>query len=248
MMLRLFSVPLFLVLFVVPSVRSNFLREGFSSKMESDFKGEMRLEENELSNGMTREMFLMKEVEWELQPMDFSGVSDARLRRHVQSFFNGPVKLKLSSRRGKYGLRAMGQLESGRRLRAFWRQSMGGAASAKGTDFMHMSYDEAVRSRLSALEIEVQLPPMKNNKNKKQLPSVVFTVCVEPGTMNAKAVLPRGPAGVKILPEGHDVKTEVIPAGGTAGMSFLTVPMKGGLVDHAWAKGRAVFRRGRSTS
>ena len=109
-----------------------------------------------------------------------------------------------------------------------------------------MSYDEAVQNRLSALEVEFQLPPI-NKKQPKKLPSVVFTVAVEPGTMNPKAILPRGPAAVKILPDGHDATDVVVtPEGGTAGMSFLSLPMRAGLVDPGWAKGRKVFRKGRS--
>lgn len=241
---------LFLLVALVAVVHANFLREGFSSKMESDFQSEMKLEDSELSNGMSREMFLMKEVEWELQPMDFSGVKDSKVRRHVQSFFDGPVKLKLSSRRGKYGLLAVGKLANGRKLRAFWRQPVRSASATSGPnrpDSLSMSYDEAVQNRLSALEIEVQLPPM-NKKQKKKLPSVVFTVAVEPGTMNARSILPRGPAEVKILPEGRDTGVEVSPEDGTAGLSFLSLPMRSGIVDPGWARGRAVFRKGRSLS
>ena len=42
-----------------------FLREGFSNSMDNDFKGEMKLDENELASGMTREMYLMQEIDWE---------------------------------------------------------------------------------------------------------------------------------------------------------------------------------------
>ena len=78
-----------------------FLREGFSNQMESDFRGEMKLDESDMASGMTREMFLMQEIDWELQPVDFAGVHDSKLRRHLQGFFKDPVKLKLSKRKGK---------------------------------------------------------------------------------------------------------------------------------------------------
>jgi hypothetical protein len=37
-------------------------------KLIHNDEGKIRLEENKLANGITPEMFLMKEVEWELQP------------------------------------------------------------------------------------------------------------------------------------------------------------------------------------
>lgn len=217
-----------------------FLREGFSNQMESDFKGEMKLEENESASGLTREMFLMKEIDWELQPVDFTLVRDAKLRRHLESFFSKPVKVKLTTRKGKHGLRAVGQLQSGKRLRAFWRQA-GGTSRSSPSEFLTGSYEEAVRSRISMLEFELQLPPV--DKKSKKLPSVVFSVAVEPGSMNAKAIIPRGAGTVKILPHGHDAGDAVPTI--HAGKGYVSLPMRAGLVDPSWAKGRAVFRKGR---
>jgi hypothetical protein len=238
MLLRL----LFCFLLVLQAKSQRFLREGFSNQMESDFKGEMKLEENESASGMTREMFLMKEIDWELQPVDFKNVRNAKMRRHLESFFNQPVKLKLSTRKGKYGLRAVAQLQSGKRLRAFWRQ-VGGAPRLKTSDFLAVSYEDAIRARLSVVEFEVQLPPP--DKKSKTLPSVVFTVSVEPGTMNAKAIIPRGAGTVRVLPDGHSVG-ETAPTL-QAGKVYVSLPMRAGLVDPSWAKGRAVFRKGRPT-
>jgi len=63
--------------------------------------------------------------------------------------------------------------------------------------------------------------------------------------MNPKAIVPRGSGTVRILPEGHgnsdDVKTLSI------GKAFVTLPMRSGIVDPGWARGRLVFRKGRST-
>lgn len=218
-----------------------FLREGFNSQMGSDARNEVKLNENESANGMTREMFLMKDIDWELHPADFNGIKDSALRQHVQSFFKKPLTLKLSTRKGKYGLRAMGKLSSGKKLRAFWRQSVG--AGLQNGDFLSVSYDDAVRTRLSTLEFEVQLPPL--NKKSKKLPSVIYSIAVEPGTMNAKAIVPRGAGSVKILPRGHTTqgKDETL----FVGKAHVSLPMKAGLVDPGWAKGRAVFRRGRSS-
>lgn len=208
--------------------------------MGSDARNEMKLDDNESANGMSREMYLMKEINWELHPADFSRIEDASLRRHVESFFQQPVVMKLSPRKGKRGLRAMGQSSSGKRLRGFWRQA-GGIALTSG-DFLSASYDDAVRTRLSMLEFEVQLPPV--NKKSKQLPSVIYSVAVEPGSMNAKAIVPRGAGVVRLLPNGHSPqnKEHIIHLG----KAHVSLPMKAGIVDPSWAKGRAVFRKGRS--
>lgn len=219
-----------------------FLREGFSNQMESDFKGEMKLEENESASGMTREMFLMKDLDWELQPVDFKNVKDMQMRRHLESFFSEPVTMKLSARKGKYGLRAVGQLHSGKRLRAFWRQ-VGANPRVKTSDLLSTSYEEALRTRLSVVEFEVQLPP--TNRKSKVLPSVVFSVPVEPGTMNAKAIIPRGSGTIRVLPRGRGMD-ETNPSQ-QVGKGFVSLPMRAGLVDPGWAKGRSIFRRGRST-
>ena len=209
--------------------------------MSSDARNEMRLEDNDSASGMSREMFLMKEVEWELHPADFSAIKDARLRRHVQSFFKQPVLVKLSPRKGKHGLRAMGQAPTGKKLRGFWRQA-GGTANKAG-DFLAVSYDDAVRTRLSMMELEVQLPPL--DKKSKKFPSVIYSFAVEPGTMNPKAIVPRGAGLVRVLPSGRSPqsKDETLQVG----KAHVSVPMRAGIVDPGWAKGRSVFRKGRST-
>lgn len=215
------------------------LREGFSSKVGNDARNKMKDEAGAL-NGMTREMFLMKDKEWELQPVDFSSIKNLKLRRHCQKFLNRPVQMKLSARKGKYGLRAQGQLQSGKRLRGFWRQSI---PNTKAKDFLKLSYDEAVRQRLTSVEFEVQLPPA--DKKSKRLPTVIYSIVVEPGSMNPKAMVPRGAGTVRILPEGHGDGEEVNTL--TVGKAFVTMPMRCGIVDPGWAKGRLVFRKGRST-
>lgn len=217
-----------------------FLREGFSSQMGSDARNELKLEDNESAGGMSREMYLMKELDWELHPADFSGIKDVRLRRHIESFFKQPVVMKLSPRKGRFGLRAMGMAPSGKKLRGFWRQT--GGTALKTGDFLTASYDDAVRTRLSTLEFEVQLPPV--SKKSKALPSVIYSVAVEPGSMNAKAIVPRGAGRVRILPNGHgpNDKDESLQLG----KGHVSIPMRAGIVDPSWAKGRAVFRKGRS--
>merc|ERR1719464_1105136 len=215
------------------------LREGFSSKVGNDARNKVKDEAGAL-NGMTREMFLMKDKEWELQPVDFSCIKNLKLRRHCQKFLNRPVTVKLSARKGKYGLRAQG-LSGGKRLRGFWRQSI---PRTKGDDFLKLDYDEAVSQRLTSVEFELQLPP--TGKKSRKLPSVIYSIVVEPGSMNPKAIVPRGSGTVRILPEGHGDGGEEVDTL-TIGRAFVALPMRSGIVDPGWARGRLLFRKGRST-
>ncbi len=224
-------------------VGANFLREGFSSKVGNDARNRMKLDDAGASSGMSREMFLMKDKRWELHPVDFSSVRNLRLRRHCQKYLNKPITMKLSSRRGKYGLRAVGELPSGKRLRGFWRQGVGSGGAQKGSDFLKICYDDAIKQRLTTVEFELQLPPI--DKKSRVLPTVVYSVAVEPGAMNQKAVVPRGGGSVRILPEGHGDGEEVPTV--DVGSAHVSIPMRAGLVDPGWAKGRILFRRGRTT-
>jgi len=233
--------PLILVVSLLIQTKGIYggLREGFSSKVGNDARNKMK-DEAGAANGMTREMFLMKDRTWELQPIDFSCINNLKLRNHCQKFLSHPVQMKLSNRKGKFGLRAQGQLKSGKRLRAFWRQS---TPSAKGEDFLNLSYDEAVKQRLTTIEFEVQLPP--TDKKSRKLPSVIYSIVVEGGSMNPKAIVPRGAGSVRVLPEGHSEEEEVDTL--NAGKAHVSLPMKSGIVDPGWAKGRLIFRKGRPT-
>jgi len=226
-------------LLIKTDVTHGGLREGFSSKVGSDARNKMK-DEAGAANGMTREMFLMKDKTWELQPVDFSCINNLKLRRHCQKFLSHPIQMKLSNRKGKFGLRAQGQLQSGKRLRGFWRQSTPGA---KADDFLKLRYDEAVKQRLTTIEFEVQLPP--TDKKSRKLPSVIYSIVVEGGSMNPKAIVPRGAGNVRVLPEGHSEEEEVDTL--NAGKAHVSLPMKGGIVDPGWAKGRLIFRKGRPT-
>jgi hypothetical protein len=227
----------FSLLFAVTHAQG-FLRKG--NQMDSDTRAENKLDEDDALSGMTREMFLMQDCDWELQPpvLDDDCAVDLRLRRHIQQYTRTPVKLQLLKRKGKYGLRAVGKLDSGKKLRAFWRQGGTGSSATrlKSSDFLQASYDDAVRSRLFMVEFELQLPKL----NKKQpAPSIVYSVAVEPGSMNSKAMVPRGAGRVKVFSAGRDAPA--VPAG----KCNVGVSMRAGLVDPSWAKGRAIFRKGR---
>jgi hypothetical protein len=234
-----------LILFtiLVPFTHANFLRDGFSSKIGNDAKSRMKLDDAGAAAGMSREMFLMKDRQWELQPpLDFSSIPNMKLRRHCEKYLHKPITVKLSQKRGKYGLRAVGEMPSGKRLRGFWRAASGGGGAAGGSDFLKIGYDEAIKQRLTTVEFELQLP--RADKKSKGLPSIIYSVAMEPGAMNPKAVVPRGGGSVRILPNGHadggDAATIEV------GKAYVSIPMRSGLVDPGWAKGRMAFRRGRS--
>jgi hypothetical protein len=225
--------------FVAVLVRGNFLREGFSSKVGADARAKMKLDDAGAANGLSREMFLMRDKQWEIQPADFSPVKNRTLRRHCVRYLNKPVRMKLSGKRGKYGLKAQGTLPNGKRLRAFWREA---PPTSEGIDFLKNKYDDAVRRRLTTIEFEVQLPP--TDKKSKVLPSVIYSVAVEAGSMNPKIMVPRGSGSVRILPKGHVDGGKALSL--EVGKAFVTVPMRNGVVDHGWARGRTIFRKGRT--
>jgi hypothetical protein len=212
-----------------------FLREGFSNKMEADFRSEAALEDNQALSGMTREMFLMQNLEWEVEPPTVFELEDRGLQRHIQKYIQHPIHLKLGKRQGNYGLRAVGTADDGKRFRGFWRQ---GTVSnrLKASDFLQSSYDEAVKSRLFLIEFELQLP-----KYKKKQPSVVYQVAVEGGGMNPKAMTPRGGGVVKVYP-ARDKGSSVIEAG----RAPVGLRMKAGLIDPSWSRGRTILRTGKS--
>jgi len=218
-----------------------FLREGFSNTMESDFRGEMALDDMGSPSGMTREMFLMQNVEWELEPPAINDdVVDSRLKRHIRKFLSAPIQLQLLKKQGKYGMRAIGTMEDGKKLRAFWRQGASGRRKMKAQEFLEASYDDAVRSRLFMVEFELQLPPMKRKGDQSDLVSVVYQVALEPGTMNPKAMIPRGSGRILLYPEGRESQFCM------AGTCNVGLNMRAGIVDPSWAKGRRFFWKGRS--
>jgi len=203
--------------------------------METNAKNKRKDDAGALGGMSSREMYLMQDKQWELQPADFSCIKNLKLRLHCQKFLNRPVQMKLSRRKGKYGLRAQGQLNGGKRLRGFWRESI---SRGGGEDFLKVSYDDAVKQRLTTVEFEVQLPP--TDKKSKSLPSVIYSVAMEPGTMNPKSVVPRGAATVRVLPEGHREGEEVSTL--NLGKAFVSLPMRSGIVDPGWAKGQRPSR------
>lgn len=225
-----------------------FLREGFSNQMESDFRGEMKIEDNEAMAGMTREMFLMQDIDWELEPPVLDDNLDGKMARHISKYLRAPIQFKLLKKKGRYGMRAVGITDDGKKLRGFWRQGAGGQTRLKSSDFLEASYDDAVRSRLFLVEFEVQLPPLSRRDRKGGLPSVVYQVAVEPGGMNPKSMVPRGSGKIKVYPSrgggGDGSNPQVCWDAGTCNVGLS---MRAGLVDPTWSRGhKPFFRKGRS--
>lgn len=234
--------------------------------MAAENRAEVELDEDDSLSGMTREMFLMQDVQWELQPpckIEMGALlkkcKNKKVANQVQDYLQEPIRLRLLRRNGKYGLRAIGTTPSGKKIRAFWRQAnpavaFGGGGSSsvgrrlKAADFLEVSYDEAVRSRLFVVDFELQLPRKKTTKKSSKSssePSIVYQVPVEVGSMNPKAMVARGEAKVKVFPvrEKGQTDNDAIPVG-TAKVGLF---MKPGLVDPNWARGRNILRLGRST-
>lgn len=221
-------------LFTVVSAQ-RFLRQGFSN--QEDFRSEMELDNKEDAADMTREMYLMKELPWELQPLTRADLShlNPSLRRHLHKYLSQPIQVQLLKKRGKHGLRAVGQMPNGKKIRAYWRPAV---MQVTRSDLTQLSYDEAIRARLFTVELELQLPPV--SRQTKSLPSVVYQLSVESGSVNPKALVPRGVSNVMVYAAGRGASecTKV----GSAWVG--TICQKPGLVDPGWAKGRPIFRCG----
>lgn len=216
------------------------MRDGFNAGMDREFSPENQ--EIDDSGGMTQEMLMMKNQEWQLDPIDFSKVPNGKLKKHLQGLLNKPTRVKVTNLPLKKGLgyRAMGKTANGRKLRAAWRAGTR-RNEIKNKDIVHEPYDEAVRRRQGAshVNIELMLPPVKGCKD---LPSLVYDVVVERGSVNPEAIITRNEGRVTLYPKGYKNKADKVDVG----HARASMPMKAGLVDPAWARGRTIFRKGRS--
>jgi hypothetical protein len=303
----------------IVQAQGRFLRQGFNEA--EDFTAELRLDEddngagagiiptgsggNAATTSMSREMYLLKDRPILLPALhDLSAISDnGALRRHVHQYLGqGPVRLKLLSKRGRYGYKAIGTLpdssnnnisgggssnglaflrrltqqrkkqqQTKRLLRAFWREPTKMTATTaaqqqqiKGrTDYTTASYDDAVRARLSVMEFHVQLPPLKQQPPPKgssgssnigssssaELPTVVYQVPFDNGTIDPKSMVPRTVGRVIVRHRDREYVVDEschIGTGGGGSEEVLSTATSTtrllGVVDPSWARGRAVFR------
>lgn len=211
-------------------------RRGFSG--QEDFTADIRLDEQAGASDMSREMFLMKDLNIVLPKLEnMDGITDRKLRRHVQKYLGqSNVNLKLMKRRGRFGLKAIGVTEHNKKhLRAFWRPAT--PEKTQRVDFTKCSYDEAVRMRLPVMEFHVQLPPLKRGES---LPTVVYQVPFDSGTINPKSMVPRTVGTVHVKKDDQEFFV-------TDRFHIGTGVTRNGVCDPSWAKGRAVFRPGRKS-
>jgi hypothetical protein len=137
-------------------------------------------------------------------------------------------------------------------LRAFWRVQTIPPPTTTGRgrpDFTRSSYDDAVRLRLPVAEFQVQLPPLKgspprngpnqsggdSNNRGEQLPTVIYQVPFDNGSMDPKCLVPRTTGRVTVRYQTQEYLVDDQCRIGTG-------PARWGVVDPSWARGRAVFR------
>lgn len=163
------------------------------------------------------------------------------MKRHLQKFLSKPLTFKLSNsqapQRGGNAYWAMAKTASGIKLRGYWKRG-GDSETLKSREMLEITYDEALRRRGSAgsqVDFEVQLPPLKGF-----LPSVVYSVVLGTGSQSQDASVSKTISIVKIHPKGLQAKGFIL------GKTHVCTPMRSGIVDPGWAKGRTIFRQGRS--
>lgn len=229
------------LLFIAPLVSGRgggVFRDGFSSGLGDN------TEDSRFGMGLSQEMQTLKKFNWEIGPFDVSGIPDKTLREHVGNLLkNKKVLFKPETKPLKGGkFRAMGLTADGKKIRGKWS---GGARSA-GTDvtssqFLELDYDSALRTREGAaiVNFSLVLPPVKGSKD---CPMIEFSVPMKMGTLNPEALTVRGKSTVTFYPTDDKEKAD----GTLLGKSTVGLPMRSGIVDPNWAKGRQFFRQGRS--
>lgn len=231
------SLWLVVVLLIVTSsftTAQSFLRQGFVEGEDHE------LDISERISGLSSQLTLASRVAWELPPLQTSDIRNRVLRRHVRKYLGkNPVQLSLLAQNARKGsFRAIGSLPNGKKLRVLWGEGLNPPTESLDTS----SYDDALYSRLTLLELEVVLPPLPRTK---VLPSIVYKFPLAVGSVNPQTVVPRGAARVSFFPEGRKEGAKYLDLGKSY---VVPSPMRNGLVDPSWAKGRApVFRRGRKS-
>jgi hypothetical protein len=247
--IRLHAVFLVLLFYIIPLVFAarggGFLRDGFNNRMEREFGSEASQQVDELG-GMSPEMLVLKNQEWELGGVrqQLNVITDKDLRKHVQQFIAKPALIKGTGvavrTASNVGYKAVAKTAQNKKLRAVWKQ---GTVTNRVTsrDLLSVSYDDAIRRRTGATHVqwELILPPVPGSRT---LPSVVYTVPIQLGSVNPEAVVVSSEGSVVLYPNGSKDKANKIELGTVS----VTMAMKAGLVDPSWARGRTIFRKGRS--
>mmetsp|Transcript_21882 Transcript_21882/g.36137 ORF Transcript_21882/g.36137 Transcript_21882/m.36137 type:complete len:240 (+) Transcript_21882:119-838(+) len=190
---------------------------------------------------MTADMSAANGNVFQLDAFHHGKIKDAALKRHLQKYLSKPITFRLSNsqapKRGGNTYRAVAKTASGIKLRGYWKRG-GDTETLKGRDMMEVTFDEAVRRRGgvgSSVDFEVQLPPLKGF-----LPSVVYSVVLGTGSQSREASVSKTVSLVKVHPKGLEAK------GFNLGKAHVCTPMRAGIVDPSWCKGKTIFRQGRS--
>ena len=209
-----------------------FLRDGFTSKLDEEFKYEAGLDNVNTPGGMPREMYVLadlKELELTLPAQKKKNAipmipDNPQLTRHLRQYLQNPIQLQLDQRKGGIGYRAAGRLPNGKRLRGSWRRTEA-PQKLLNADFVKVSYDEAVRSRLLFLEIELLLPRLPVSTN-QQRGGWLFSKAKQPATTTT---------------DGEDVTTAVAGRrrGGPIPRVIYQLAVEGGVMNP-----KAVIPRG----
>ena len=131
----------------------------------------------------------------------------------------------------------------------------GGGGKSTASPLMKLDFDEASLTAHPRMEVEITLPRLrKSGKN----PTVLYTFPISEGNLgDGSTYVPASSGTVKVFPNGR-VRKEVDPFSKDAlkeaeevgaidvGKASIHASAGQGLVDPSWARGRAVWRRGRA--
>jgi hypothetical protein len=156
-----------------------------------------------------------------------------------QKFFRAQAALGSSNRRKK--LRSIWTMGSGLSKREASRRSL------LPEELLESSYENALsRMYQERLEVEVLLPRLKNKK--APTPTVVYSFPIGKGSMSEDgSIVSRGRGTVYVYPNGRKKGqgTTEEPACIEVDSSTLSLTSGPTVTDHAWAKGKKVFWKGR---
>jgi len=168
-------------------------------------------------------------------------VRDPKLLEHLEKYIGDkPITVKLTSV-GKLS----GSTAGGLKVKGSWKgvgqiQKEEMITKDQEPELLQMSYDAAVRRCLDekthVVDIILELPPVQGLKN----PSIIYSTVVSRSMAAEQAGLIKSSSVVKLHPRGETEK------GYNLGLTSISLPMRAGLIDGGWAKGKTIFRTGQS--
>jgi len=221
--------------------RAQFFGGAEAGNFEAEYKAS---DDMMVDPSMTIDMTVASGKTYQISPLKNldEKVREAKLRRHLKKYLGEkPISFRLLNKKAKKSegtaFRAIVKTVEGDKLRGSW-QKVDNKGYLGNEDLLTLSYDEALRRRGTsgtAVNFEVQLPPIGGH-----CPSVVYSLVLGTGSSLREATVCKSPSVVKIHPKGLEGK------GFKVGSTFVSSPLKAGVVDASWAKGRTIFRSGHS--